>query len=169
MTRSRLKHLAAWLAALLLPLAAGAALMVTAAPPAAAQSFYVQGDPQGDYLNWWDGTTTLSTWHGITANDDMQVVPIGGGLFELTDPVSGGCVGDRGGSEYDSQAWGGQYCPTTGTAGWGTRFKVGPACGGIYVEYQNVRWGGDIYFSSGDGQTVTLDGGPGVCLGQQDP
>ena len=156
------------LAALLLPLASGLALMATAGPASAA-IFYDQGDPQGYYLNWWGGGTVLATYGGVTYNDYTQVVPIGGGRFELVDDVSGGCVGNLGGAEGIERAGGGDYCPSTGTAGWGTIFTVGAPCGNTgYVLYFNQHSGAYVTFTNGNDNRVYLNGA-GTCLKQQDP
>ena len=66
-------------------------------------------------------------------------------------------------------AGGGDYCPSTGTAGWGTIFTVGAPCGNTgYVLYFNQHSGAYVTFTNGNDNRVYLNG-PGTCLKQQDP
>jgi hypothetical protein len=181
------RRAAAVLAAVLLPLAVLLALATAspahaapAAPPAAVavaapaapagSAFYDQGDPQGFYLNLWNGTVAVDAYGGVTYNDYIQAVSIGGGQFQLVNDVNGGasCVGDWEGLQGDARAAGDGYCPSTGTAGWGTIFTLGPSCGNGYNLYRNNHWTKYVGFSNSNGSAVYLNTG-GTCLKQQDP
>jgi hypothetical protein len=147
--------------------AATTAAHVTAKP---AVIFYDQGDPQGYYLNLWNGGPAVNAYHGVTYNDFIQAVSIGGGQFELVNGTNGGasCVGDWAGEQGNARASGDSFCPTSGTAGWGTIFTLGPSCGGGFNLYRNNHWSAYIGFGNGNGDAVYLNTG-GTCLSQQDP
>jgi hypothetical protein len=169
MTQRRIRaRLAAILTALLLPL--GFAFVATAGP-ASARVFYDQCAPPGGgnggtCLNFWNGGYLLATYQGVAYNNDIQIQNIGGGEFQLVDGVGGGCIGDAGNSRTDARAEGGELCPSTGSAGWGTIFEVGGYCGNGYVRYYNVHWVAWIGFADGNDNPVYLNTG-GRCLQQQ--
>jgi hypothetical protein len=157
------------LAAALLTLGGALTLMAAASPARAAPAviFYDQGDPQGYYMNWWNGGSNVNAYGGVTYNDFIQIVSIGNGQFELVNGTNGGasCVGDAGGAQGTARA-GAAFCPTSGTAGWGTIFTLGPSCGGGFNLYRDNHWSRYVGFSNSNGTAVYLNTG-GTCLKQQ--
>lgn len=161
--RKRTAVLAAALTLVLSPVA-----VVTTAPPAAA-SVTGQCTPNHTCMNFWNGGYGVSSYQGYAANNAISIHWLGGGYFELRDNVHGGCIGDNQGLPGAHRAGGGNSCPSSGTADWGTRFQMVPEtgiCGSTYVKYWNPHWQGYIGVPPDNGNPVYLDTG-GSCLLQQ--
>ena len=152
--------------------AAGPARAVPAATAAhaapAGTAFYDQHNSDGYYWNNWNGFGTLATYGGVTFNDDIEIQWIGNGQFQLADLAYDGCIGDSGNSQYSALAVGGLSCPSSGIAGWGTRFiQVSAGCPAGYFLYKNVHWNAYADLENGNDNDVYLNTA-GVCITQSD-
>ena len=153
--------------AVLAALALAFAIVLTAGPARAAVPYYEIGDASGTYMNFWAGGFAVLTWQqsGV-ANNDMQVQSLGGGNVQVFDWIHGGCVGDLRGDPGLARAGGGQSCPSSGAAGWGTRMRL-ISCGGGYFQLWDVHWDGWVSFPDGSGHAVYLNHATGKCLLEQ--
>lgn len=143
-----------------------AAVPVIAVAPASAATAE-QCAYDGQCLNFWGGGYDVRTWGGSSYDNAVQVQWISAGKFQLRDNVHGGCVGDYGGSQYDAKLGGGQSCPSSGTAAWGTVFYEAGGCGGGYSLYESQHWGAYIGWAPGGGngsQVYANTGTDAVCL-----
>jgi hypothetical protein len=158
---------AALLAAPLLAIGPGAAL---GASPASAVAFTQQCDLANGCANFWGGGYAVSVDYGATAsNNNITVQWIYGNhtQFELLDNVHGGCVGNYQGNQFSARAGGGQSCPSSGVAGWGTVFTTHPGCiFAGYTEYYNQRWRAFLGWGTANGDGAYLNTG-GHCIQQR--
>jgi hypothetical protein len=150
------------------PLALG---LTAVAQPASAAGFTQQCDLAGDCLNFYNGGFAVRTWDGRAANNNIAIQWLAAGGFELRDNVHGGCVGDLGGSQSAAQLGGGQDCPSSGHAAWGTIFTVYAQCSGGTSLYQNKHWAalgtnGLVGFAAGSNHPVYANTSGGICLKQ---
>jgi hypothetical protein len=157
------------LAAIPLVLGLGVTAAAVPAAPAAAATITQIGDPQGYYLNLWGGNFDVKSYGSATFNNWITVQWVNHTQFELRDNVHGGCIGDLNGSATDPRAGGGNSCPSSGQAAWGSVFEPkvsgnGNSCGSWRL-YYSPHWREFISFANGNGNQVVLNGG-GVCLKQ---
>lgn len=136
------------------------AYTTTARPAAIAVISICSGFPT--CMNFWGGGYNVRTYDGIgVANDNMAIQSLGGGNYQITDRVHGGCIGDG----YDSPtvywAQGGHTCPSTGHASWGTVFRLDYlACqsvGPTFFMLYNVHSGLYVGFATGNNYPVWLN------------
>jgi hypothetical protein len=166
---SYLRRRAAAILAALLPLGLAVAILGLAAP-ASALTFTAQCDLANGCANFWGGGYAVSVDYGaLTGNDNITVVWIYGNhtQFELRDNVHGGCVGDYQGNQSSARAGGGQSCPSSGTAGWGTVFSTHTGCiFAGYGEYYNQHWRAFLGWGTANGSGAYLNTG-GHCIQQR--
>lgn len=151
------------------PLLAALALTLALAAPATALSFTEQCDQSGGCLNFWAGGFAVESWYGTTGNNEIAVQWLNPAhtSFELRDNVHGGCIADLGGAQGNARAGGGQSCPSSGTAAWGSTFTPDyGVCPPGWAGYRNNHWRGYIYVPPGNGQVIYLNSGVD-CLRQQ--
>jgi hypothetical protein len=147
-------------------LALGVAAAVAPAAPAGV-AFTQQCDTANVCGNFWGGGFAVAAYHGTTYNNWITIKSIGGGDFELLDMLHGGCIGDLGGSQYSARAGGGQDCPSSGHAAWGSVFR--PAyniCGSGYAAYYNPHNRGYLGWNEANGSPAYLNTA-GKCLQQR--
>jgi hypothetical protein len=162
--------LAALLAGLLAAVTPARAAPAAHAVTPAGTIFYTQHTPAGGYLNFWGGGDLVKDYNAVTYNDDVEIQWIGNNQFQLADLVHpGSCIGDWGNTSGSAEAGGGDPCPSTGNAGWGTIFTQSSAgCPAGYFVYRDRHWAADVYIDNVNGDVVVLNSGGGACLTQSD-
>jgi hypothetical protein len=153
--------------ALLAAAALASGMTLAAVTPARAAGITEIRDSAGDYLNFWNGGYLIRTYDGATINSWITIQWLSGGGFELVDNRhgDGSCVGDAGNSPTNSQMSGGLNCPSTGNAGWGTKFHVYAQCSGGTSLWKSDHWRGLVGFQTGNNHPV-LENTSGICLKQ---
>ena len=148
---------------------AAALITALAATPASALPFTEQCDQSGGCLNFWAGGYAVESWYGTAANNAVAIQWLNTAhtSFELRDNLHGGCIADLGGAQGSARAGGGQSCPSSGTAAWGSTFTPDhTVCPAGWGGYRNNHWRGYIYVPPGNGQPIFLNSHVD-CLRQQ--
>lgn len=156
---SYLRGKAAALFVVLALIGLGTFAATTPAAPASALVFTQQCDPSNGCMNFWNGGYPIAAYYGTAANNNIAVQWVSSTEFELRDNLHGGCVGDNGGSKTNARAAGGQSCPSSGNAAWGSLFEAQYLCNGNYAGYHNVHWNANLDWGVSNGTPAYLNSG----------